>query len=462
MTRNSNAIHDCRLFVTAVCVVATSCAPGGAAPCIDDPRDDDGDGFLALVWTGDGCLPCDCDDTRPEVHPGAPEACDRLDDDCDGAIDEMDSRIDDIIVSCEVAGSLDYPEIVWTGHGLGVAWTDDGTGIEEILFARLDPTGTPVGAPSRVGEPPHASSSPSLAWSGSEFGLAWSDSIGGRSTIMFRRISADGAAMGLNVLRMPYTGSTSPSLAWTGSEYGLAWMEGGSAARTLLFGRIAWDGSPIGSDRAVSDVAPVPGWSDHDRASLAWTGSVLWLSWSGDTDGDSKGEIRFVDIAPDGSYTGSVRGMADAALNMRGPSIAWTGSALGVAWQASPDDGYSAGEFFALMAVDGTRMSSDILLGGGGYCGIGPFLTWSGSEFGLGWEGPCTGWRYRSGLAFVSGSGVERVGRLELASPDGGMSWSPSIAWTGSVYGIFWRLATGSMGGDCLHFNLYSECPVPP
>ena len=41
--------------------------------------DEDGDGFTLLD---------DCDDTNPDVFPGAPELCDDLDNDCDEDIDE--------------------------------------------------------------------------------------------------------------------------------------------------------------------------------------------------------------------------------------------------------------------------------------------------------------------------------------------------------------------------------------
>lgn len=46
-----------------------------------DP-DGDGDGFLALGAGGE-----DCDDTRADVFPGAPERCDGVDNSCDGLID---------------------------------------------------------------------------------------------------------------------------------------------------------------------------------------------------------------------------------------------------------------------------------------------------------------------------------------------------------------------------------------
>ncbi len=42
-------------------------------------KDEDGDGFYSYE---------DCDDTRGDVYPGAPEICDGIDNDCDGDIDE--------------------------------------------------------------------------------------------------------------------------------------------------------------------------------------------------------------------------------------------------------------------------------------------------------------------------------------------------------------------------------------
>ncbi|MCK6529837.1 choice-of-anchor D domain-containing protein [Myxococcota bacterium] len=63
-------------------MAANDCAAG-----IDPSFDGDGDGFVACAG--------DCDDSDPEVRPGAIEACDGVDQDCDGLVDDGTECFDD-------------------------------------------------------------------------------------------------------------------------------------------------------------------------------------------------------------------------------------------------------------------------------------------------------------------------------------------------------------------------------
>jgi hypothetical protein len=71
------------------------CPPGSVCrdgECVAGEADEDMDGFIARD---------DCNDHDPEIHPGAEERCNGLDDDCDEGIDESFDSDGDGFPSCE-------------------------------------------------------------------------------------------------------------------------------------------------------------------------------------------------------------------------------------------------------------------------------------------------------------------------------------------------------------------------
>ena len=92
------------------------------------PADADGDGFVVGV---------DCDDANAAVFPGAPEACDGVDDDCDGVLDPATPP------ACPAPGAMSLVE----GGGLvpidasGFVLADEGSGSAKYaLIAALERT----------------------------------------------------------------------------------------------------------------------------------------------------------------------------------------------------------------------------------------------------------------------------------------------------------------------------------
>jgi large repetitive protein len=88
----------------------------GARDCDDEDCtfdcDMDGDGHQAQERGG-----VDCDDTRADVNPGAPEVCDTVDNDCDGLIDDNDPSLSGVRTQW-------YPDDDGDGFGqtIDMAW----------------------------------------------------------------------------------------------------------------------------------------------------------------------------------------------------------------------------------------------------------------------------------------------------------------------------------------------------
>ena len=89
-------------------------------PCIDN----DEDGFNGSSWSD--CGPFDCDDSNPDVHPGALEVCDGIDNDCDGLIDEVP-------LACSDPDMVSY----WRFDERGGSTTNDSADDNSVLLCKF-------------------------------------------------------------------------------------------------------------------------------------------------------------------------------------------------------------------------------------------------------------------------------------------------------------------------------------
>lgn len=118
----------------------------------------------------------------------------------------------------------DSPRLVWTGSEFGLSWADYRNINWQISFSRISASGNKIGSDVPITSNSIGAETGSLVWTGSEFGASWDDNRDGNYEIYFARISANGSKIGSEV-RITYDSVDSylPSLAYTGSEYGVSW-----------------------------------------------------------------------------------------------------------------------------------------------------------------------------------------------------------------------------------------------
>jgi hypothetical protein len=126
-------------------------------------RDADGDGYGDPAATLEACaappgyvtVGGDCDDTRAEVHPGAPEICDGLDNDCNGLIDDLRDELDEAVahgcahatlgpfvgVSAAPLDGSDPPDVSAAHAAFQIALVEDDAGWSGEVTLRRPQTG---------------------------------------------------------------------------------------------------------------------------------------------------------------------------------------------------------------------------------------------------------------------------------------------------------------------------------
>ena len=398
--------------------------------------DSDADGY----YYEDDCETVkDCNDANASIHPEAEEMCNGYDANCNGLLDDgCDTICDhpytlgsDVRITEDPCDSF-FSSIVWTGDEYGISWIEEQYRDYEIYFARFDQSGYKIGSEARVTWDPAMSSLPSLVWTGSEYGISWTDERNGYTEIYFARLDRSGNKIGSDI-RITWDNEISffSSIVWTGKEYGIAWLDARSGYFGVYFCRLDSFGNKIGTDIpiAVFDIhsyrRPVP--------ALVWTGSEYGISWQVFQDGNY--DIYFARLDRSGNKIGSdirvVRVIERVSFNF--PSLVWTGSGYGISWDEERDGNYEI--YFARLNPSGNKISSDIRVTWDPANCYFPSLVWTGSEYGISWNAYQDG---KDDIYFArldpSGNKVGSDLKVSLQSLN---YHEPSTVWTGNEYGVF-------------------------
>ena len=277
------------------------------------------------------------------------------------------------------------PSLVWTGARFGLAWSGGQPEAYDIQFAQLAADGSPIGASTAVTTSPRNSMLPSLVWNGHGYGVAWydyrDDPAGYRDDIYFARLDAVGNKIGSDVrVTATSTNAEYPSLAWSGTEYGLAWHDYRDptplCCSEIYFARLDSLGTQLGSQVRITNAAGFSAFPTLVSAGDGW--AVVW-----EDDRLGRAATYFIHLNGSGSPSGVETLLSSTAGGSR-PKVVWTGDEFVAVWS---DDRYSPnGEIF-LARVDGLgNVLSETRVMHAIGDSSNPVLAWTGSVFGLSWS----------------------------------------------------------------------------
>ncbi len=411
--------------------------PGAAEYC--DLVDDDCDGLLTDAPGGDDdsdtvldedCGGTDCDDDDGLAFPGATETCrDGVDQDCDTLIDGPIEVVTDVRVTNDTADSF-RQDAAWSGSQYGIAWQDYRDGNYEVYFAIVDASGAKQGTDVRVTNNSGASWRVSIAWDGSQYGIAWDDNRNGAEEIYFARVSAGGAKLSTDI-RVTNDGAQSieASVAWTGSEFGIVWTEQRDADLEIYFARVTGAGVKQGADVRITSSA-----GESRLPSFTWAGSRFGAAWSDRRDGGFP-EIYFGTFSPTGARTSPDLRITNEEADSWMPSVAWADGEYGIAWQDRRDGNFEI--YFARCSDVPTKLGSDVRITDAIQDSEMPDIAWTGSQYGICWDDLRIS-NEEIYFAIVSPAGVKASTDLRVTSATQ-YSVMPAIEWSGSEFGIAWE-----------------------
>ncbi len=174
------------------------------------------------------------------------------------------------------------PEIAWGGTNFLVVWWDGSfTNSRGIVGARISPQGVVldsngIGISTGAGQ----KSSPTVAWGGSTFLVTWEDyRQGAGADIYGARVSAGGLV--LDPLGVPISTAPNdqiqPAVAWTGSRFLVAWSDtrNGRGSRDIYAAGVSASGVLDASELVICNAA-----NDQYNPRLACNPQNCLVTWS--------------------------------------------------------------------------------------------------------------------------------------------------------------------------------------
>lgn len=237
-----------------------------------------------------------------------------------------------------ISGTALYPSLVWTGAELLLVWSEQVGDAFGLSFTRLSLDGELVGEIRPVTTGQQASTETDVVWTGESLAVAWFDQRVDSGEIYFTRLSAAGDVLGAEQqLTAGAMLASPPTLAWTGSDYAVLWSDQRDGDYDVRMVRLSSEGEVLAGP---IDVISNESWAQGPE--VAWSGSELQLVFRDDRDGAD--ETYWARLGLDGELLGESVRISTAEGWTSDPEVAWSDGRVSIIW-AELGDGY--GLYFA-------------------------------------------------------------------------------------------------------------------
>lgn len=221
------------------------------------------------------------------------------------------------------------PAVAWDGANYLVTWQDSRLGNWDIFASRVSAAGQ-VLDPGGLALCVEAQQQfrPALAFSGSEYLVTWEDDRSGDGDVFATRVSPAGVALdsGGRPISSASWAQGSPSVAWGGTSYLVAWADYRNLNLDIYAARVTSAGTVIDP----GGLAIATGTPSAYAPAVAWDGTNYLVTWSESR--DAQEDIAGALVNPAGLLSGGVT-IASGLSPRRFQALAWDGASYVVAWE---------------------------------------------------------------------------------------------------------------------------------
>jgi hypothetical protein len=237
-------------------------------------------------------------------------------------------------------GLSDNPSVAVLDSVVHVVWYDQRDGNPEIYYKRSTDGGITWGSDTRLTIAAGNSYTPCIAVSGSIVHVAWHDNRDGNEEIYYKRSTDGGATWGADTRLTNATGNSAlASIAVSGNNVHIAWSDERDGNWEIYYKRSTDGGTTWGTDTRLTNAA-----GNSKYASIAVSGNNVHVVWTDERSGNRQVFYRR-SIDGGSSWNTDIQLVNTPGLSDY-PSIAVSGSDIHVAWQDNSGPYYPRWDIF--------------------------------------------------------------------------------------------------------------------